>query len=254
MRLYVDGQYIETDVATPQQKALILAQRPMMYQELWHDDRPLPTKRLPKKYRIYQIWYNEKSKTELDGGFIPYENAGDTHNYENDVILDVWKSREWVNAKYVGVLSWRFHQKTDLISTDLLKDLRKDYDVVTYCPHLYKSQAHPYTREGFKSVTDIMNIVDKYKIFPFTLKNYPSRVNVWCNYWVASPKVFDDYCTNYLNKVVSFFRESDIKEVRDIYEATENHRNGQPYKAMTFFLEGLFSVYLSEHELKIIER
>lgn len=136
----------------------------------------------------------------------------------------------------------------------MVEDLQKNYDVISYCPHLYKSQLHPYSRDGFKSVWDIRDMVDKYGLFPFKLKNYPVRVNIWCNYWVVTPQIFDDYCTNYLNKVVSFFRESEVKEVRDMYESTENHRNGQPYKAMTFFLEGLFSVFVTERsELKILE-
>ena len=253
MRLYVDGQTIETDTATAQQKALILAQRPILYQELFYDRTPLPKRKLPKDFAVYQIWYNAQSKDRLDGGFIPYDNSGVTHNYENDAILSIWINhrKEWVRANYVGVLSWRFKEKTNLTSKDLK---RSGYDVIISSPKIYGVQKHPYVREGYKAVADMCKIADYYHLFPFTLYEYPVKQICWCNYWIATPEVFDDYCTNYLNKAVSFFRDSKIEEVKRLYESFEPHRNGQPYKAFTFFLEGLFSLYLSQHpKLKVLE-
>lgn len=252
MRLYVDGQTIETDTATEEQKALILAQRPILYQELFYDRTPLPKRKLPKDFAVYQIWYNVQSKDRLDGGFIPYDNSGVTHNYENDAILSVWLNhrREWMRSKYVGVLSWRFKEKTNLTSKDLK---RTGYDVIIMSPKIYGTQKHPYTREGFQTITGMCRMADKHDLFPFKLYQCPTKHIVWCNYWIASPKVFDDYCTNYLSKVVSFFRDSTIPEVRALYESEEMHRKGERCKAFTFFLEGLFSVYLSNRKLKVLE-
>ena len=47
---------------------------------------------------------------------------------------------------------------------------------------------------------------------------------------------------NALSKDVEFFKGTDL------YDRTEKHR-GKQYLSMTFFLEGLFSVYLTEKNL-----
>lgn len=253
MIIYIDGQYIDSEKATPAQKALLMRQRPILYQELYYDKTQLPKRRLSKDYTIYQIWYNEESKERLDGGFIPYDNRGTTHNFENDVIMSVWLNhrREWMQSKYVGVLSWRFKEKTNLTSKQFKIP---GYDVIIGSPKIYGVQKHPYVREGCKAITDMCKMADYYNLFPFKLYEYPVNQICWCNYWIATPKVFDDYCTNYLNKAVSFFRDSKIQEVKELYEAEEPHRQGKPYKAFTFFLEGLFSLYLSQNpKLKILE-
>ena len=87
-----------------------------------------------------------------------------------------------------------------------------------------------------------VQMADKAKLFPFKLDKYKVKKNVWCNYWIATPAVFDDYCTNYLSKAIEFFKGTEL------YERTEKHR-GKQYLSMTFFLEGLFSVYLTEKNL-----
>jgi hypothetical protein len=69
--------------------------------------------------KIWQIYYDNNSFSKLDKGFIPYNNTGKcTQYFENDVILDIWKNRksEWQNEDLIGVLSWRFFEKTKLTS------------------------------------------------------------------------------------------------------------------------------------------
>ena len=88
----------------------------------------------------------------------------------------------------------------------------------------------------------MVQLADKAKLFPFKLDRYKVKKNVWCNYWIATPAVFDDYCTNYLSKAIEFFKGTEL------YDRTEKHR-GKQYLSMTFFLEGLFSVYLTEKNL-----
>lgn len=186
---------------------------------------------------IYQIYFDDVSKQHLDNGFISIKN-GNTHNYENDVILNVWRGREWVNSDYVGVFSWRFFQKTGIRSDKVeLKGDINTFDCIGY----EKYNLHPFTREGYKSIIEMCKLADYYKLFPFQLKGYKVNRNVWCNYWVVKPQIFDDYCTNYLSKAVEFFKD------KEIYNAKEMHRGEMVY-SFTFFLEGLFSVYLTEYE------
>ena len=228
---YWDGSETEAD------KKILLSEKPQLYYKLF--PRPKVTVKLPKdKFHIHQIYYNEESFKELDGGFIPYKNTF-THNYENDIILEVWRKREWINADYVGVLSWRFYEKTGLTSADI----NPKKPCVVFFPTGYEKYQHPFSRKGFESVNQMVEACDNYSLFDFKLKDYPIKQNVWCNYWIASPKVFDLYCTKYLSKAIEFFK------TRPEYHLTEFHR-GRNVPAMTFFLEGLFSVFLQQEKIK----
>lgn len=237
-KVYYDGRYFTAD-CNERDKEFLFTHCPGRYYALF-PTAPKQTidKPLPKGTLIYQIYYDEKSRAALDPGFIPYK-TGVNHNYENDVILDIWRKREWINAERIGVLSWRFKQKTGLSACNL--DLSDD--VITFFPKGYEKYLHPFTRKGFLSVNLMVDLADKYGLFPFKLRNFKVKQQVWCNYWVVTPAVFDDYCTRYLSKAIEFFRG------RPEYELTEHHR-GKQVPAMTFFLEGLFSVYLTRENVK----
>jgi hypothetical protein len=233
MKVYYDGRYWD-DKISEKEHAYLLANAPNLYYRIF--ERPKPKVSIcGSKIQIYQTFFDELSKSKLDGGFIPLQTKFN-HNYENDLILDIWKSREWINAKYIGLLSWRFYEKTGLLSTDL----KLTKDVHCYFPKGYAKYDHPFSRKGFGSVDKLVQLADSYNLFPFKLKEYKVKQNVWCNYWIAKPHIFDDYCTRYLSKTIEFFKN------RPEYNLTEQHR-GKQVPAMTFFLEGLFSIYL-QHE------
>jgi hypothetical protein len=208
-------------------------------------------------FKIWQIYYDDESKRGLDGGFIPYNNTGvQSKAFENDIILNVWidKKKEWINADYVGILSWRVFEKTKLKSTEIFKKISEKNEMV-YSINIpkYKSNKHPYTRNGYPSVRILAEMVDKSGIFDFKLKNYPIKKPIWCNYWITTPEIFDLYCCNYLNKVMTLFQRTKDKDILKALEMTEPHRYGKHYPSLTFFLEGLFSVFLEEEKIKYFE-
>ncbi len=186
---------------------------------------------------VYQIHYDSVSFSRLDPAFVPYNN-GNSHNYENDVILDIWAKREWIDANYVGVLSWRLYEKT-MITGAMIKE--KKADVITFKCLGYEKYEHPFSRRGFKTVNQMVELADEHKLFDFKLRKHQVDNIVWCNYWIAKPEVFDDYCTRYLSKTIEFFKK------QSLYNAKELHR-GQMVFSMTFFLEGLFSIYLENNK------
>ena len=183
--------------------------------------------------QVYQVYYDDKSAKGLRYGFIPHYQKNCPHNYENDILLDIWKSRSWVDAKMVGVLSWRLHEKT------LLETIAFDKNITIFATIGYEKYEHPFSRKCFGSVNAMVDLADKHKLFPFKLRDIKVKEIVWCNYWLATPKIFDEYCTEYLSKTVEFFKGTEL------YYAKEKHR-GKDVFAMTFFLEGLFSVFLTK--------
>ena len=245
MKVYFRGKYYDENI-TENDKIFLQQNAPHLFKMLFRcENSVIEINQRIEKNQIYQVYYDEKSGRNLDNGFIPLK-TGFNHNFENDIILDIWRKRDWLNAKHVGVLSWRFFEKTGLKSSDI--DFSTQ-DVICFSPKAYEKFKHPFYRDGFESVKEMVILADKNKLFPFKLSNQKINDIIWCNYWVAPPKIFDDYCTRYLLKTIEFFKD------KSIYNATEFHR-GKDYPAFTFFLEGLFSVYLSREKVsyKIIQK
>lgn len=235
MNVYYDGTYY-SEHSSAEQLDYLRKHAPERYNRLFRP--PMPAERISNGLHIYQVYYNEQTKAALDGGFIPYR-GGNFHNFENDIIIDIWRRRTWIDAKYVGVLSWRFYEKTGMLSSDLAPSK----DATVYFPNGFEKYDHPFSREGYSSVRRIVEAADRYKLFPFRLEKYKAKKNVWCNYWVARPAVFDMYVRNYLLPAIEFFK------LQPEYNLIEMHR-GRPTYAMAFFLEGLFSVFLDKEKIK----
>ena len=241
MKIYYDGRYFN-EQCSEADRAYLKANYPFGYNKLFINEIK-PTFKAIKGTSIYQIYYDDNSSKGLDSGFIPYFTKSTPHNFENDVIIDIWRRRDWINSKYVGILSWRFFEKTALSSGKL--KLSGDINYF-YIPQ-FKKYEHPYSRKGFVSVNKMVDVADEHCLFPFKLRNKKINTIVWCNYFAVTPQVFDHYCTDYLSKAIEFFKN------RPEYALTERHR-GKDYFAFTFFLEGLFSIFVTENPKYKIKR
>lgn len=232
-KVYFEGFYYSKDTKGVE---LLRDKAPHLYAQLF----PMTISNTidNRKIQVYQVYYDEQSKEALKYGFIPYFQETTPHNFENDIILDIWSKRNWIKAKYVGVLSWRLYEKT------LLEKIKLSGDVVILNCKGYEEYAHPFSRKCFCTVNQMVKLADEHKLFPFKLEQIKTNHICWCNYWVCTPEVFDDYCTNYLSKAIEFFKTTEL------YEAKEKHRGKMCY-SMTFFLEGLFSVFLTKRNYKV---
>lgn len=196
--------------------------------------------------QVYQIYFNKESKKHLLPGFIPYDNTlKRTKLFENSVILDIWKSGTWRDSDYVGVVSWRFKEKTGLTFEDLRP---QDKDVYLLTPSSYMRFKSPYSEKGFGSVKELAKLADKERLFPFDLTDYDAKyhndsVVAFCNFFLVRPHIFDDYCKNYLQIAVGWLNSK--KELR----AMKCRHRDRLYPAQTFFLEGLFQCYVHWNKL-----
>lgn len=240
MTRYWDGQYWNNETMTASQREYLMVANPRIYHELFFPDNMLFNPK-SSKFAIYHICFDEASEKRMDVNFIEYRK-GDTLSYENDAIVDIHDNRtEWKDKRYVGVLSWRFGEKTTLNGSQVVDVLSKSRtDVVSFMPIGHEVYDHPFSRMGFESVRKMVEMVDDAKVLPFTLKDYPIKQNVWCNYWATRPELFTIYVEKYLKPVMSV-----VGGNTTMYE---QHR-GRPYLAQCFMLEGLFSVFMQEERL-----
>lgn len=239
MKAYYMGKYYSAE-STKEELQELLSVRPHLYYQVLEPDVYLQHPDAGN-YSIWQVYFDDKSYQKIDCNFKGYKN-GETPNFENDVLLDVWKNKsdEWVGADYVGVLSWRMFEKTGLNGYDVIEKLNQcDTDAVVIFPRGYERYQHPFTREGYKTVNDLVSLVDDSFLLPVKLKEYDVIQNVWCNYWMAKPHIFDEYIHEWLLPCMGLIGN---------HAGVELHR-GKLTPAQTFFYEGLFSVYLSHKQL-----
>ena len=93
------------------------------------------------RFFLYQIFYNEETRSALDGGFIPLDNM---ENWRPDwfefwVIRNFLKSNQLDNNSWYGFLSPKFGTKTGLSSDFVLKVLDRlppDFEVALFSPFI----------------------------------------------------------------------------------------------------------------------
>lgn len=195
--------------------------------------------------KVWQIYYDDHSRSKLDSRFIPYSNVAKLDEFfENSVILDIWKNKrsEWRNEDYVGVLSWRMREKTNL----LFEDIQDKVGGTEVC---IVAESRYYNARGtlnIEVVKHIAQLADQDKLFPFDLCDFDLKYdNKECvcynNFFLVSPKVFDDYCRNYLSVAVEWLKSKNIKQ--------KCVHRGESYPVQPFFLEGLFQCYVHYNKI-----
>lgn len=67
-----------------------------------------------KSVRLVQVYYQDAQRPELDKLATPYFNRELDPLYENRIILDLLRARDYLGHDYWGVTSWRLREKTEL--------------------------------------------------------------------------------------------------------------------------------------------
>ncbi len=203
------------------------------------------------KLAIWQIYYNDEGLKVLDKKFLPYDNRGKTTMFfENEVISDVHKNQKdiWIDSEYVGVVSWRFSDKTQLFGEDIQTFIDKQKikkDVYSMLPPSTKGFPSPFSEKGFGHIYKICNIIDEHNLFPFKVSRFSSegKCKVFCNYFLCKPEIFDDYVNNYLNKLLIWFQTCQDEKLLYYMRLMISHR-GKMNPVHPFIAEGLFECYI----------
>lgn len=189
--------------------------------------------------KVWQIFYDDKSGGQLDPAFIPYDNTWKLSEFfENTVILDVWKNKkkEWRGADYVGVLSWRLFEKTRLTSEKIESRLGNKEIYLLTPPEFIGSQNYL----AIKQVAAVARLMDDANLFPFKLSECANQKSQSaCNYFLATPGIFDEYCYDYLSKAVEWLKANN----RHPQISNSCLWRGRQYPIHTFVLESLFQCY-----------
>src|SRR6266566_3696416 len=148
---------------------------------------------------IYQIFYNEQTRGQLDPGFTPLDNLSNQRPDWREYwpIRQFLFSRTMVEDDYYGFLSPKFKEKTKLSSEQVKEFIDRsgnDADVVIFSPFsdlsglfLNVFEQGDFFRPGLlKATQDFVNLIG----LDISIENMitDSRNTVFCNYFVAKPR------------------------------------------------------------------
>lgn len=222
---------------------------------------------------VYQTYFDEKSKSGLEEGFVPYNNEFANNDYfESYVMKQVYGMNPSLKEgiKYIGVTSWKQSQKSHLTAKEILSAIQKDIDAGTekdvyiYSPVQGIEPAMDYSKEPPELCAtirhpDIWNCHFHRKEQLYTDNHLLNNSGVlpwdmfdgkWvfchCNYWIARKEIFDEYCKTVLIPALEFFERPEIKAQMPKWYKHSHNKN--LYNSCAFILEGLFGSFLAHKE------
>jgi hypothetical protein len=165
---------------------------------------------------LFQIYYDEVTKSKLDPGFIPLDNTENIRPdwYEYLPIRQCFSSLDIRDDEYFGVFSPKFFEKTGMTSHEIRKVMEKtDADVISFSPwyaHLCVNRNifiqadifHPGAKKIFEEAflqLDISLDIDKCVM--------SSEQAILCNYFIAKKWVWD----NWLSLADKIFELAELK-------------------------------------------
>jgi hypothetical protein len=206
--------------------------------------------------RIYQIFYDQKTRDALDPGFIPLDNLAN----ERPDWREYWPVREFllgetlVEDRYYGFFSPKFRQKTNLGSEQVNEFIDRsagNADVVIFSPFFDVSalflnvfeqgdRFHP----GLSRTTQ--DLVDRIGLDVSIEKMVTdSRNTVFCNYFVAKPA----FWAKWLELNEKLFEIAECASADDDLGACLNAvariREGRSVQMKVFVMERIASLILA---------
>lgn len=211
-----------------------------------------------KSVALYQIYYNQQTKSELDTGFLPLDNMANERPdwYELWPILNFLKNNRLDDDCWYGFFSPKFPQKTGMNahflhqiieSVDQSSDvvlLSYAWDQLSYFKNPFEQGDiwHPGISDATQSFLDLigfkLNIVD----FVTCTAN-----SVFCNYLIAKPT----YWKKWLKLAELFFQVVESGLIPDLKRTTSYVSTVNQTPIKTFIQERLSSLILSDGSLNI---
>lgn len=153
----------------------------------------------PSAQKIFQIFYDENSKAQLDPGFIPLDNSRSARAdwYEFWAIWNFLKTAELDEDCWYGFLSPKFREKTGLSSdfvSKALGGLEPDFEVALFTPNTHELAYYQNPFEhGEAHHPSLLGIAQSFfgSRYPgLDLREHVSclRTSAFCNYVVAKPR------------------------------------------------------------------
>lgn len=218
---------------------------------------------------VFQIYFDEKSYGFMDPAFMPYQNPVRDEFFENSVIREIYEKHYVATQylKYVGVTSWKQQSKSHLTGAEILQYIQKDIDngtekdIYIYSPlqgidprwkednKYHGTIRQPNCWDGHKDryiqIDTDNRLLNASGVLPFDLFDGKWQY-CYCNYWIAKPHVYDDYCKNVLIPAMDFFNRPEVMAA--LPKWYEHRHEGRKTTSICFTLEGLFGSFMAHRD------
>lgn len=206
-----------------------------------------------QKARIYQIFYSEQTRRNLDAGFIPLDNSNRRPDW-----CEYWPIRNYLidepldSDTYYGFLSPKFRSKTGLMAADVHRFLNDSADaapdIVTFSPFFDAAALFPNIfLQGADSHLEVWPaFVESARLLvpgiDLDTLVMDSTNTVFCNYFLAKPP----FWRHWLSKAERIFQiaEQSNTPFAQALNQTTNHSSG-PTAVKVFVIERLLSLILA---------
>jgi len=215
---------------------------------------------MAKQIDFIQIYFKDDQKKEIYDFATPYLNTVLTPYFENSVISELVPK---CDADLISVCSWRLKKKRGdsfrLQDKTLTKEkiLNSEFDVAILTP---RSPSHDAlglaTKWHGKAWTDAINDLR-------TFIKIPARLNhvIYENHFIATKELYQSYVTDCLNPVIDYISTRDVYFVDADYAKRKSKEEAEYYRKCSgrndwpiapFILERLFSIWINDKKLKVI--
>ena len=199
---------------------------------------------------LYQIYYNEKSKKNLDPKFLPLDNSANIKDgwMEYSAIRNVLLNKKFKNEVYIGFFSPRLKEKTGLTYKDIFRSIEKRSELIySFSPafqsstlfknsFLHVEHWHP----GLLRLASVYSSEVNLNVDLNNLVQDDSKI-IFSNYFVAKYELWREWF-QYSEKLYKFSQDSAINK-------TTYHAGHFNYSFKPFLMERLISLVLEKNKI-----
>ena len=201
---------------------------------------------------IYQIFYDDLTKSKLDKGFIPLDN---TENLRPDwaeywPIRNVLLNQSFNSNDYIGFLSSKFYEKTWCSSEVVLDTIAsRKHEFYSISPYFDQMALYLNSFEQGESyhpgIKNLTNAFLRQIGIDYDVSNFVSDVStcIYCNYFVAKYEFWKIWL-EYAEKLFHIAEDPHNNLGKLFANFTEHREKNDTYQMKVFLLERLVSLVL----------
>lgn len=207
---------------------------------------------------LYSIKYKEEQDTE----YTPYLNINleTPWRFEYQTMLEIIPK---VEKEYVGVLSWKFLQKTGLPKNLLYNILRpvlknKEVDVVNLSPQVWRNgfEYMKFSEDQHPGLENILKMICSQ--LGVNYKSNPSTI-IYSNFFIMKTELYKEYVETWIKPSLYYMENVIWDEVNKdanylgglSKEQLKENTNLDFYNYITFVLERLILQFIDYKQLKV---
>lgn len=211
-----------------------------------------------KDLRLYQIYYNEETRRQLDPGFIPLDNTANERPdwFEFLPIRRLLQNHQFHDETWIGIFSPKFFQKTGMSSTEVENAVQQSAaELVSFSPWfahiaLFKNiyEQGEYFHPGFLII--FKKFLLRSGLDPMLIeKPMTARQAIYSNYFVAPYRIWRKWLVH-ANLLYQMAEDASDDLGKELNYAT-NYGDSNDYPNKIFVMERIISLTIQLSDIPV---